>query len=628
MNQEEQSQYQFKHINPDDLEGFVTKHFNLAPTNIFPVGLFSNQTVQVTTKNKGTQSVPLFQLALRNYPLNEPAHMFQQTAGKDMDEDSDEYYQAREEYMTDRIVLLIAHLNELQIYGQRVLHAIKSTLHNHQKEQTEPGTLMYEVNLMYPKIRNRLNSAQLILAKIISSYIASFYEDGDGTMSVKLSALNPLLIETKLSKQNVAEFSKFSEMLEMMGMMGIKNNPKMQQLKNSNKASNQPKPSEYTSPLSAFCPEIDSKRGLLTATYATSPSCRNIVEARCEKLEDIGTDYLTNASLKGDIYMVVEENRRDYSLRVSAINNAGNAGGVVYSFDNVDGACIDAARQSILVSTKNKIISHKVNIEHEKVKSLTNEFVIEAPKGAQFGSTVCYESLLFCADYEQPFYYTYRTTDQTLIGKSRIPVLDANCSASDIYVNPFNGTLMIIANSLVYTQNTYGNSPCLLGFGNNVTDLAFEKNLIAAASADDFVHIFDTRVKFTAMAKLEGHGDQLSTCEIANINGTPFVWSGGLDQCVRCWDLRMQVPLYELSTGNNTVLALDWHEQSSTLFCATNHVHDASSFDEEEEYEEDSWPRSAQHPNGHFTQYYHSTCSTVMRYQYKDVVESNKPKSK
>ena len=53
----------------------------------------------------------------------------------------------------------------------------------------------------------------------------------------------------------------------------------------------------------------------------------------------------------------------------------------------------------------------------------------------------------------------------------------------------------------------------------------------------------------------------------ANVNGVEFVFTGGgRSQSIRCFDLRAQTPLYELSTGNLEIRGLEFDQPTLTLY--------------------------------------------------------------
>ncbi len=42
---------------------------------------------------------------------------------------------------------------------------------------------------------------------------------------------------------------------------------------------------------------------------------------------------------------------------------------------------------------------------------------------------------------------------------------------------------------------------------------------------------------------------------------------------VTAWDMKMFKPIYELSSGNNSVEYLGWHDETTTLFATTQCYH-------------------------------------------------------
>jgi WD40 repeat protein len=67
------------------------------------------------------------------------------------------------------------------------------------------------------------------------------------------------------------------------------------------------------------------------------------------------------------------------------------------------------------------------------------------------------------------------------------------------------------------------------------------------------------------LATTQGNDKQMRTCAMVSANGIPYVFTGGSDECIRVWDIRSSRYLYELSTGNTTVMDMVWHTPSSSL---------------------------------------------------------------
>nr|CAG4716054.1 unnamed protein product [Naegleria fowleri] len=167
----------------------------------------------------------------------------------------------------------------------------------------------------------------------------------------------------------------------------------------------------------------------------------------------------------------------------------------------------------------------------------------------------------------------------------------------------------------VFMENRFYDVP-FVGFGSTVTDFCFDPtsaSVLLASCADRNVYLFDYRQQVSPILKLQGHADRVEACDFSLVGGVPFVWSAGYDESIRCWDLRMQAPLYELSTGNGRPLSIHWHDSSSTLLCNAAFDHCNS----------EEWPETAIHNRKHFSRKFSITSSAIIRYQFKDSIPFN-----
>ncbi|GAQ78168.1 hypothetical protein KFL_000090140 [Klebsormidium nitens] len=99
-------------------------------------------------------------------------------------------------------------------------------------------------------------------------------------------------------------------------------------------------------------------------------------------------------------------------------------------------------------------------------------------------------------------------------------------------------------------------------------------HLLASASHDSSAKIWDLRTE-SAVCTLESRTyDSLAAVALCAPGGSyPLCFTGGDNECVQAWDLRMMRGLYELSTGNNEPAALYWHEVSQSLLAVTDCMH-------------------------------------------------------
>ncbi len=113
--------------------------------------------------------------------------------------------------------------------------------------------------------------------------------------------------------------------------------------------------------------------------------------------------------------------------------------------------------------------------------------------------------------------------------------------------------------------------------------------------------------------------------------------AGGMGEAVWAWDLRAgrAQALYELSTGNARVLALAWHQGSSSLLASCESMYDdchedwAGGSDGEGEGGSGSrwWPKRAKHDRKDFKAYWTEADSCVVQYRFSDRAGGAVPES-
>jgi hypothetical protein len=93
-----------------------------------------------------------------------------------------------------------------------------------------------------------------------------------------------------------------------------------------------------------------------------------------------------------------------------------------------------------------------------------------------------------------------------------------------------------------------------------------------------------------------------SNAKAVALGGSHFCFSGGANEGILVWDLRMTGrSLYELTTGNNIVDSLSWDAATNTLLAATYNVDGTSrilsegDFDDDNENDDRDWPVDALH---------------------------------
>ena len=86
------------------------------------------------------------------------------------------------------------------------------------------------------------------------------------------------------------------------------------------------------------------------------------------------------------------------------------------------------------------------------------------------------------------------------------------------------------------------------------------------ACGDGVVRVYDSRSPLPNIS-VASVCEDMGGAAHANVNGVEFVFTGGgRSQSIRCFDLRAQTPLYELSTGNLEIRGLQFDQPTSTLY--------------------------------------------------------------
>jgi len=123
----------------------------------------------------------------------------------------------------------------------------------------------------------------------------------------------------------------------------------------------------------------------------------------------------------------------------------------------------------------------------------------------------------------------------------------------------------------IYNLNAQRTEVKLFGNVGSITKLAnsdADTNLLMTSSRTGTAKIYDIRVP-SAVMSLDCLTSPMLACCFGSVSAALFAFVGGCDERIITWDLRSSKALYELSTGNNTVIALNWHQPTSTLAAAT-----------------------------------------------------------
>lgn len=180
-----------------------------------------------------------------------------------------------------------------------------------------------------------------------------------------------------------------------------------------------------------------------------------------------------------------------------------------------------------------------------------------------------------------------------------------------------------------------------VGHGGHVSCIATSEgdpSTFMTAATDGVVRLYDARAPAPVLDVF--HNDEfIDTALYEHIGGHSFLIIGGsTSQQVKVWDIRAQLPLYELSTGNNQVNALAWDTSSQTLYAATDceyfdrsrHHHEyrraklpkSTTGDADEDSYDDSegpnWPKKAYHNESGFGHLLDSAEHRVYVYHFKE----------
>ncbi|KAG2370882.1 hypothetical protein C9374_013757 [Naegleria lovaniensis] len=462
-----------------------------------------------------------------------------------------------------------------------------------------------------------MKEVQLYLTKIISNYIDGVYEYNDGSMYADLK-LTMNTIKTKLSSSTLTSTTLIKAAQMMQLMLGLEDvSEKQNSIIEETSGSKHPKPNENSSPYAVFCREIDFRREEMKLTYANNAPARNVAEARCEKLDEFYSSKfeLGKGMLSGDIFVTRAES---VMATVGGITGKMKFTRIADS-KNANSYCIDIKKNTVLVTSPKSLNSYKISTNSQLEPSYAKEFTINASNdNISFGAVATLDGLVAVADTSQNVVYCYSPYTKKPSHGFKLPVYENNRSIYMMKFHPMTRTLFTASSNVIFSvfmENRFYDVP-FVGFGSTVTDFCFDPtsaSVLLASSADHNVYLFDYRQQVSPILKFQGHADRVEACEFSLVGGIPFVWSAGNDESIRCWDLRMQAPLYELSTGNGRPLSIQWHDSSSTLLCNVAFDHCNS----------EEWPETAMHNRKHFSKKFSITSSAIIRYQFKDSIPFN-----
>ena len=133
-------------------------------------------------------------------------------------------------------------------------------------------------------------------------------------------------------------------------------------------------------------------------------------------------------------------------------------------------------------------------------------------------------------------------------------------------------------------------------------------NTVATGSRDHSCKIWDSRLRQAGLT-LQAHTGSVTALQLVQFPAATFCITSGADECVKVWDLRKQVPMYELSTGNNIIQDMHWNHKTSSLVCASflppGRVQETS-----------QWPYNAVHPSDHYPRAWNAGTHQMLQYDF------------
>ncbi|KAJ2914501.1 hypothetical protein MD484_g5902, partial [Candolleomyces efflorescens] len=155
--------------------------------------------------------------------------------------------------------------------------------------------------------------------------------------------------------------------------------------------------------------------------------------------------------------------------------------------------------------------------------------------------------------------------------------------------------------------------------------------------AHQFCHLLDLEHNGQIVTRYLGHGGAVNgiTTSKGDANGflTAVVFtSNEREEAIRMWDIRARAPIYDLSTGNNDVLALAWNDDRNELRAKIprektegeeddeeDEDEDEDDYDDEDDWddEERAWPEKAFHSETYFGHIFDAGDHRIYRYSFK-----------
>ncbi|KAL1722118.1 WD40-repeat-containing domain protein [Schizophyllum commune] len=108
------------------------------------------------------------------------------------------------------------------------------------------------------------------------------------------------------------------------------------------------------------------------------------------------------------------------------------------------------------------------------------------------------------------------------------------------------------------------------GFFNPIISSDADPNAFLTATTDSLVRLFDVRQPSPQLTFDCGESSiSKIVAHYMHVDGLPVIVTGGENQGIKVWDPRARKLVYELATGNNSVVSFVWDAPRSTLYAAT-----------------------------------------------------------
>jgi hypothetical protein len=459
--------------------------------------------------------------------------------------------------------------------------------------------------------------------------IDSLYdEDGDGSFYLDLKDRS-LRISTKPNVKlggsgNEAILNSFNELL---GMQLPNFADKFNEAFSTEAAA--PPNAQFSSALSRFTPESARAK---SSVYAQKQNALNLFEARCDRgyTENIGY-AVTRVHFAGDyaILSTVESDPLLYIYNLGSKTERIRVGsGFGIGRELVLGVNVDLPNNMVWAGDKDHIVGVKIEGEDKKIIYTTKTggySVLSLGNRVLAGGKNGRVNYWDIASLEQG-----KTTD-SVTGSFNLDMLYApeekKSSLVNYLVHRQGHPEQVVYGAResyhfsqfnLHTQKLervfQGHGAYIQGLYTNATLPEF----VGSAGCDRTARLWDSRASQACVFTLAGHSERVESLDFTLVDGVPFAFTGSNDEGMKVWDLRLALPLYELSSGNSEVRGLFYHNNSNTLFATIENRYNNVNADD---VDDEGWPASAVHKVDDFDEMYTEAYCNLITYNFKSAPE-------